>query len=112
MFVHVLLYDLFVYRLYLKSLPSFNLNSSPLSRDHVFFMYCIYRSFVQWPYDLLQIKVSFFHVRIKIKYEIPSYIGSLTSVTTSRSGAQSIYLISSQYNQNHGPINHRLTTAL
>jgi len=36
LFVHALLYDLFVYRLYLKSLPGFNLNSSPLSRDHVY----------------------------------------------------------------------------
>jgi len=34
--VHVLLYDLFLYCLYLNILPSFNLNSSPLSRDHVF----------------------------------------------------------------------------
>jgi len=36
LFVHVLLYDLFVYCLYLKILPSFNLNSLPLSCDHVF----------------------------------------------------------------------------
>jgi len=34
--VHVLLYDLFLYCLYLNILPNFNLNSSPLSRDHVF----------------------------------------------------------------------------
>jgi len=36
LFVHVLLYDLSVYRVYLKILNSFNLNSSPLSRDRVF----------------------------------------------------------------------------
>ena len=34
--VDVLLYDLFLYCLYLNILPSFNLSSSPLSRDHVF----------------------------------------------------------------------------
>jgi len=34
--IHVLLYDLFLYCLYLNILPSSNLNSSPLSRDHVF----------------------------------------------------------------------------
>ena len=34
--VHVLLHEPFVYCMYLNILPSFNLNSSPLSRGHVF----------------------------------------------------------------------------
>jgi len=55
--VHVLLYDLFLYCLYLNILPNFNLNTSSLSRDHL--LCIVYRRFVQGSYGLLQIKVSF-----------------------------------------------------